>query len=80
MEFTAIEQDILVRAWLLARDGKGQVVEDWAMADAERLREAGWLEARTVTDTDHVAFFWTPRAEGALAINALRRDDDADLN
>jgi hypothetical protein len=42
MDFTEIEQDILVRALLLARDGKGQVVEDWALADAERLREAGW--------------------------------------
>jgi hypothetical protein len=80
MEFTEIEEDILVRAWLLARDGKGQVVEDWAMADAKRLREAGWLEARAVNDTDDVAFFWTPRAEGALDMDALRRDDDADMN
>jgi hypothetical protein len=56
------------------------VVEDWAMADAERLRDAGWLEARTVTDTDHVAFFWTREAETALEMNALRRDDPADLN
>ena len=34
MDFTAIEQDILVRAWLLAREGKGQVVEDSAEPDA----------------------------------------------
>ena len=25
---------------------------DWALADAERLRAAGWLEARTVNDTE----------------------------
>ena len=43
-------------------------------------RAAGWLEARTVNDTDDVAFFWTPQAEGALDTNALRRDNPADLN
>ena len=52
----------------MARDGRGQVVEDWALADAERLRAAGWLEARTVNDTDDVAFFWTREAAGALDV------------
>ena len=46
---------------------------DWALADAERLRAAGWLEARTVNDTDDVAFFWTREAETALDMNALNQ-------
>ena len=36
--------------------------------------------ARTVNDTDDVAFFWTREAEAALDMNALRRADPADLN
>jgi hypothetical protein len=35
-----MEQDILARAWLLSRDGQGQVLEDWAEPDAEELCEA----------------------------------------
>jgi hypothetical protein len=80
MTFTENEQDILVRAWLLARDGQGQVLEGWAVPDAERLCEAGWLERRTVDNTDDVAFFWTSQAEAALDMNALRRTDPADMN
>jgi len=30
MEFTELEAEILVNAWLLAREGRGQVVEPWA--------------------------------------------------
>ena len=71
MEFTDTQQEILVNAWLLAREGKGQVVEDAALPDAEQLREAGWLERRTVNDSDDVAYFWTREAETALDLNAL---------
>jgi hypothetical protein len=56
------------------------VLEDWAEPNAEELCEAGWLERRTVTDTDDVAYFWTREAEGTLDMNALRRDEPADLN
>jgi hypothetical protein len=80
MDFTETEQEILVNAWLLARDGKGQVVEDWAEPDAERLCEAGWLERRTVNATGDTAWFWTSQAEAALDMNALHRTDPADLN
>ena len=80
MDFTDTQQNILARAWLLARDGQGQVLEGWAVPDAEQLCDAGWLERRTVDNTDDVAFFWTPQAEGALDMNALRRDTPADLN
>jgi hypothetical protein len=80
MDFTETEQGILFNAWLLAREGKGQVLEDWAEPDAERLCEAGWLERRTVDATGDTAWFWTQAAEGALDMNALRRDEPADLN
>lgn len=80
MDFTDTEQEILVNAWLLARDGKGQVLEEWAEADAERLCEAGWLERRTVDANGDTAWFWTREAEAALDMNALRRDTPADMN
>jgi hypothetical protein len=78
MTFTDTEAEILVNAWLLAREGKGQVVEDWALPDADRLEQAGWLEHRCVEQG--IAWFWTAQAEAALDVNALRRDDPADLN
>jgi hypothetical protein len=80
MEFTENQQNILYRAWLLAPEGKGQVLEDWAEPDAEQLAEGGWLESGTVDATGDTAWFWTRQAETALDMNALRRDDPADLN
>ena len=80
MEFTETEREILVNAWLLARDGKGQVLEDWAQEDAERLAEAGWLERRTVDATGDTCWFWTSQAETVLDMNALRRTNQADMN
>jgi hypothetical protein len=80
MEFTETQQEILVNAWLLAREGRGQVVEDWALPDAQELSDAGWLEQRTVDATGAVCWFWTAEAEGALDMNALRRDSQADQN
>jgi hypothetical protein len=80
MDFTGTQQEILADAWLLAREGKGQVVEDWAEPDAEELCEAGWLEKRTVDATGDTAWFWTRQAEAALDLNALRRTEPADMN
>jgi hypothetical protein len=80
MEFTETQQEILVNAWLLAREGKGQVVEDWAEPDAERLCDAGWLERRTVDANGDIAWFWTAEAEAALDMSSLHRNDPADLN
>jgi hypothetical protein len=73
MDFSDTEAEILVNAWLLAREGKGQVVEDWAEPDAERLSEAGWLERRTVDATGDTCWFWTREAEMALDVNALNQ-------
>ena len=80
MTFTDAQQDILFRAWALAREGKGQVLEDWAEPDAQQLADAGWLEQRTVDATGDTCWFWTEQAETALDLNALRRTDPADLN
>ena len=70
MDFTATQQDILYRAWLLARDGNGQVVTDEAIPDAHELAEQGWLERRFEPD-GAMSWWWTPAAEGALDVNAL---------
>ena len=70
MDFTDTEQEILVNAWLLAREGKGQVVEEWAEPDAERLSEAGWLERRAEPEGPS-SWWWTAAAEAALDVNAL---------
>ena len=80
MDFNETQAEILVNAWLLAREGKGQVLEDWAEPDAQRLSEAGWLERRTVDATGDTCWFWTLQAETVLDMNALRRDDPVDLN
>ena len=80
MEFTETEQEILVNAWLLAREGKGQVLEDWAEQEAQELADAGWLERRTVDATGDTCWFWTAQAESALDMNALQRTDQADMN
>ena len=71
MEFTDTQAEILVNAWLLARDGRGQVVEEWAEPDAQSLCEAGWLERRTVDATGETCWFWTAETETALDLNAL---------
>ena len=73
MDFTDTEAEILVNAWLLAREGKGQVVADWAEPDAQRLSDAGWLEQRTVDATGDVCWFWTREAELALDVSALNQ-------
>jgi hypothetical protein len=80
MDFTDTQQEILVDAWLLAREGKGEVLEDWAEPDAEELCAAGWLERRTVDANGDTAWFWTSQAETALDMNALVRTDPADMN
>ena len=59
MEFTETRAEILVNAWLLAREGKGSVLEDWAEPEAERLCDAGWLGRRTVDATGDTCWFWT---------------------
>ena len=56
------------------------MLETWAVPDAQEHADAGWLERRTVDEHGDVAFFWTPQAEGALDLNALRRDDKVDMN
>ena len=70
MQFTAAQQEILYNAWLLARDGNGQVLNDDAIPDAGELEAQGWLESRVVGNGDR-SWWWTPRAETALDTSAL---------
>ena len=79
MEFTETQAEILVNAWALSSRDCGQVLMPWAYPDAIELAEAGWLERRSEDDGPST-WWWTPEAEAALDLNALRRDDPADLN
>jgi hypothetical protein len=79
MDFTETQAEILVNAWALSSKGRGQVLEAWAYPDAVELAEAGWLERRTEDDGPST-WWWTPEAEAALDVNALRRTAQADLN
>ena len=70
MNFTETQQEILYRAWLLARDGHGQVVTDEAIPDAHDLAEAGWL-ARRIEENGDISWWWTAQADVALELGAL---------
>jgi hypothetical protein len=71
MEFNETQAEILANAYLLARVGCGQALEPWAYPDAVELEEAGWLERRH-EEKGPSSWWWTPQAEGALDLNALR--------
>jgi HK97 family phage major capsid protein len=70
VEFTETQAEILTNAWLLAREGKGQVVTAEALPDTVELAEPGWLERR-MEDNGHASWWWTPQAETALDVNRL---------
>ena len=69
MDFTETQQEILATRALLAREGKGQVIEDGAFPDAHALAEAGWLERRFQPDgeTRLVLDTGRPRAHSTSA-------------
>ncbi len=75
MQFTETQQELLVNAYLLAREGKGQVIADHAYPDAHELAEHGWLERRSEANGD-LSWFWTPQAETALDTSALLHSAD----
>ena len=70
MELTRTQREILFNAWALAREGKGQVLEDWTWPFADQLRRAGWLETRTEPD-GATSWWWTRQAETALDLSSL---------
>src|SRR5262249_35281708 len=70
MDFTDTQSDLLANAYLLAREGKGQVIEDWAYPDAYQLAELDWLERRVEPDGE-MSLRWTRTAEMALEVNQL---------
>jgi hypothetical protein len=69
MEFTPTQLEILTNAWALGREGRGQVVQPWALPDAHELAEAGWLERKMVAG--RATWWWSRQAEMALDLNAL---------
>jgi len=79
MNFTGEQQEILYRAWVLAHDGKGQVLEPWAYPDAHSLAEQGWLERRIEPNGD-VSWWWTGAADGALNLGALMQSAAESVN
>ena len=70
MELTETQFELLLNAYLLAREGKGQVIVDDAYPDAHELAEHGWLERRIEPDGE-LSWWWTPQAEVALDVAAL---------
>jgi hypothetical protein len=78
MNCTETQAEILATAYLLAREGKGQVVTDDAIPDAHELAEQGWLERRFAGD--ELAWFWTAQAETALDLSALLQSAEGRQN
>ena len=70
MNFTDEQHEILYRAAVLARKGAGQVLEPWAIVEADELAEAGWLERRFEANGD-MSWWWTDAAERTLDVNRL---------
>ena len=79
MQFTDTMQEIIGNAYLLSLEGKGQVVEDWALPDAHRLAEAGWLERRFEANGD-MSWWWTAQAETSLDLSALMQSAEGRQN
>jgi hypothetical protein len=79
MNLTDTQKQILCNAWALARGGRGQVLEDWAVPDAHWLAELGWLDRRFEADGE-LSWWWTPAAETALDLSSLARSVDGRQN
>jgi hypothetical protein len=71
MELNTEQLEILFRARMLATEGRGQVLEDWALEDARELEEHGWLTSHKLDNGD-TAWFCAPTGETALNINTHR--------
>jgi hypothetical protein len=70
MELTETQKKIAANAWALASEGKGQVLEDWAIPEAHELAEAGWLERRIEPNGDR-SWWWTSAGETALGLSGV---------
>jgi hypothetical protein len=79
VEFTELQREILFNAWALARNGDGQVLEDWAMEDARELADHGWLATRA-EPSGHTSWWWTPAAETTLDLSALTHSAEGRQN
>ena len=70
MELTELHKEIAGNAALLAPEGRGIVLEDYALEAAAELEASGWLERRTERNGD-VSWWWTATAETALDLSRL---------
>ena len=80
MDFTETQAEILVNAWLLAREGKGQVLEDWAEPGRERAGRGRLARTPHSRRDRRTCWFWTPEAETALDMNALNQSAEGRQN
>jgi hypothetical protein len=79
MEFSELQPEILGNAALLSSEGRGMVLEDFALAAARALEEHGWLESRAEPNGD-LSWWWSRRAETALDVNAVIESSDGREN
>ena len=70
MELTDTKLELLLNAYLVAREGKGQVITNDAYPDAHELAEHGWLE-RHIEPDGEMSWWWTRQAETVLDTAAL---------
>jgi hypothetical protein len=79
MDFTDTEQEILVSAWLLAREGRARCSRTGPCPTRNGCPTPAGSSA-TVDANGDTCWFWTSQAGAALDMNALRRKDLADLS
>jgi hypothetical protein len=72
MELTADHLQLGLGAWAAAQDGGGVVLDDPGLYPAaHELAEQGWLKRPFVTDDAALSWWWSQRADLALALSAL---------
>jgi hypothetical protein len=79
MELTELHKEIAGNAALLAPEGRGIVLEDYALGAAAELEAASWLERRTEPNGD-TSWWWTGAAETALALGSMTADVEQRMN
>ena len=66
MQFNETQQELLVNAYLLSREGKGQVIADHAYPDAHRAGRGRLARALHFEPDGEMSWWWTTTAETAL--------------
>ena len=66
-ELTTEQLDLAYCAWLLARDGRGMVLQPHKLPVAHRLLQLGWLDYE-IEDNGEISWWFTPQGETALTL------------